>query len=273
MKRSFLGTLLALALAFSLAVPAFAAESAWQSAYTSVINQKASRWGNIIQLVDLDTDGTPELLIGGVPGSGLFSEALYAYTYQYGQLQALTMPSSFLLSMSSPSYTLHQNNATGQLKLEGGTTLRTSAGYYANATFNYWLSGSTIGQTNTFTKDVSGNTTTYSVGGQKVSVNKYNSSYQNRHNGWSKVWSFRYAEATSFNKKISSAEIAKLFTDYGVDAPVLAVVSSHKVQVDGRPITISAYEIGDSNFFKLRDLARPWASRPPGTAAPAPSAS
>lgn len=144
MRRSLLGTLLAPALAFSLAVPAFAAESAWQSAYTSVINQKASHWGNIIQLVDLDTDGTPELLIGGVPGSS-------------------------------------------QLKLEGSTTLRTGAGYYANATFNYWRSGSTIGQTSTFTKDVSGNTTTYSVGGQKVSASKYNSSYQNRHNGCSKV--------------------------------------------------------------------------------------
>ena len=26
--------------------------------------------------------------------------------------------------------------------------------------------------------------------------------------------------------------------------------------MDGRPITISAYEIGGSNFFKLRDLGK-----------------
>lgn len=255
MKRSFLCVLLALALALSLAAPAFAAEDTWQSSYTTVINQKASRYGNIIQLVDLDTDGIPELLIGGIPGSGLFSEILYAYTYKYGQLQALTMQGVCYLSTASPAYTLYRDNSSGKLKVEGSTTLRAGMGYYANATFNYWLSGTTLGMTNTFTKDVAGNSTTYYIGSQKTTASKYTSAYNSRHSGWSKVWSFRYAQATSNNKKITSQQITQLLSDYGTGAPVQAAVSTHKVQVDGKPITIAAYSIGGNNFFMLRDVA------------------
>lgn len=255
MKRSLLSGLLALVLALSLALPAFAAEDTWQSAYTSVINQKASRYGNIVQLVDLDTDGIPELLIGTVPGSGLFSEVQYAYTYKYGQLQALTIPNTCFLSMASPAYTLYRNNTTGKLVVEGSTSFRAGMGYYTNATFQYWLSGTTLGATRTFSTDVSGNTTTYSIGTQKTTASKYNSAYNSRFSGWSKVWSFRYAEVANYSKKITSQQITQLLSDYGSGSPVQAAVSTHKVQVDGKPIAITAYSIGGNNFFMLRDVA------------------
>ena len=84
MKKRILPALLALVLAVSLAVPALAADSDWKSAYATAIQKEADSWGNIFQLADLDVDGTPELIIGGVPGSGLFSEILAAYTWKNG---------------------------------------------------------------------------------------------------------------------------------------------------------------------------------------------
>ncbi|MCI5704030.1 stalk domain-containing protein [Agathobaculum sp.] len=71
-------------------------------------------------------------------------------------------------------------------------------------------------------------------------------------------------------------EVAQKFTDYldGIDtavqyvldnAPITATqtaeakVSSARVVVDGKPVAAAAYEIADSNYFKLRDLAMAFA--------------
>lgn len=47
-----------------------------------------------------------------------------------------------------------------------------------------------------------------------------------------------------------------LFGGVNAYAAVLAERSSHKVTVDGQPVSVEAYNINGSNYFQLRDLAR-----------------
>lgn len=140
MKHKFLSFLLVCcllaALVPALAVSAAAAGRAWEAAYESVIQAKAGRSGCVLQLVDLDQDNTPELLIGSVPGSFQTSFVDYAYTYKDGQAKALAFTSGgdSVLSSSTESdyalkqypkeaYTLYRNRSTGAYRVEGGHTV------------------------------------------------------------------------------------------------------------------------------------------------------
>ena len=84
MKKRILPLVLSLVLAFSLAVPAFAISPDLEAPYKAKIKSEAPKWGSCIQLVDFDLDGSPELVMGGLPGSGLFSIFEDVWSYENG---------------------------------------------------------------------------------------------------------------------------------------------------------------------------------------------
>lgn len=254
MKKRILPALLALVLAVSLAVPALAADSDWKSAYTTAIQKKASSSGNIFQLADLDLDGTPELIIGGVPGSGLFSEILAAYTWKNGALQTLNVQEYMKLSDGGNCYDLYRNNTTGAYRIEGSYTLRAGMGYYSSITAYYSLNGSNLTNTEPYVESVAGNTTTYYVNGSKTTASKYTSAYNSRNSGWTRVSTFVCKELDVYWKKPTSSQIKEFLNSYP-EGPSLAKASTHNIQVDGKPVSIAAYGINGNNYFKLRDLA------------------
>ncbi len=249
MKKRIICIILALILTTALALPAMAsADRSWESAYKTAISQNTDKYGSYLQLVDLNLDGTPELLIGGAIGSGLFSLAKHVFTYKNGELQEV----SFDDFMLSDNYTLYRNNTTGAYRIEGGYTFREGAGYYANITGLYSY-GSKVSFTSTFTEQTAGSSKNYYNGNTKVSQSSYNSAYSSRNYGWTKVESFACAKVYC-GARPSSSQISTLFSDYK-DGPVLSLVSTHKVSVDGVQQPAAAYNIGGNNYFKLRDIA------------------
>lgn len=254
MKKRILSVLLVLVLAVSLAVPALAADSDWKSAYTTAIQKEADSWGNIFQLADLDVDGTPELLIGGVPGSGLFSEIQAAYTWKNGSLQKLNVQEYMKLSTRAGCYDLYRNNTTGAYRIEGSYTLRAGAGYYSSITAYYSLSNNRLTNTEPYVTSVAGSATTYYVNGSKTTASKFTSAFNGRNNGWTKVSTFVCKELDVYWKKPTSSQIKEFLNSYPA-GPTLAQSSTHNIQVDGKPVSIAAYGINGNNYFKLRDLA------------------
>ena len=134
-KKPLLCAVLAAGLLASLCVtPAFAAGEAWKEAYHDIIKQSVDRRGNTVQLVDLDLDGTPELIIGGMPGSGLFSNFMQAYTVENGELKTCSGDTNMCLG---DKYELYRSNSTGAYRIEGPFTLRAGAGYHSTMTASY----------------------------------------------------------------------------------------------------------------------------------------
>lgn len=251
-KKPLLCAVLAAGLLASLCVtPAFAAGEAWKEAYRGAIAESVDDWGNVFQLVDMDLDGIPELLVGGKPGSGLFSELQTAYTYLNGSAAEIRIQPDVMLG---DSYTLYRNDSAGTYRIEGGYVLRAGAGYHTSVTAIYSYNGEMLSSKDTFGKGMEGSKEVYYIGGDATSASKYNSAYHARNDGWSKVGGFQYAELFVDEGKISSKEI-NAFLDSYKTGPVLAKASTHKIQVNGAPVDIGAYGIGGSNYFKLRDVA------------------
>lgn len=249
MKKRIISAVLCVIIIAASALPAMAsADRSWESAYKTAISQNTDKYGSYLQLADLDLDGTPELLIGGAIGSGLFSLAKHVFTYKNGAIAEV----SFDDFMLSDSYTLYRNNTTGAYRIEGSYTFRESAGCYSDITGLYSY-GSKVSFESTFTKKTYGNNKYYYNGNTSVSQSSYNSAYNSRNNGWTKVESYSNA-AVYCSAKPTSSQISTLFSDYK-DGPVQALVSTHKVSVDGTRQPAAAYNINGSNYFKLRDIA------------------
>ncbi len=251
MKKRILSLLLSLVLAFSLAVPAFAISPDQEAAYKAKIKAEASNWGNVIQLADLDLDGSPELIMGGLPGSGLFSIFEDVWSYENGVLVKKNASEYDKLSLGG--YDLYRNNSTGASRIEGSYTLRAGRGNYSDVTAYYTMYSDTVKVTNVYVEEHAGNSIYYYVNGSKVSASKYKSAYNARNNGWTKNWSYTYSEWMNSGKP-SNADIQKLFDEYK-GSPALATYSTHKITVDGSPVSLTAYNINGNNYFKLRDLA------------------
>lgn len=249
MKKRILAAGLSLVLAASLAaVPAYAADRDWESAYAAAIQKNTDSWGNYIQLVDLDLNGTPELIIGSRPGSGLFSEVEYAATYANGAIRQLSLGNGLMLSTGG--YTMYQNSA-GNRKVEGTYVLRSGAAYHSQVTASYWITSSELRCASSFVEEQEGNTTTYYVGGSRTTADKYNSAFNSRNSGWTKVSPFPCFETVPA-KKISAADTAAFLAQW----PLYANRSSHALTVDGKAVTAGAYTINGNNYFKLRDLGQ-----------------
>ena len=257
MKKRILPLMLSFVLAISLSVSAMALSPEQEAAYKAKIKAEADSWGNVIQLVDLDLDGSPELVMGSLPGSGLFSTVNSLWSYEDGKLveKKVGVYNNYDM-LSYNGYELYRNNTTGAYRIEGTYTLRAGGGYYTNITANYSMNGDILKVTDTFAKDHAQFDVTYYVGNSKVSASKYNSAYNARNNGWSKVWSYDFSQYISPYTnagKPSNADIQKLFDDYA-GSPALAVYSTHKITVDGAPVGLTAYNInGKLKQFHLQD--------------------
>ncbi len=253
----FLGLLCLLA----LSAPAFASGTGqdWKSAYTQAIKKDRSEYGNGIQLVDLDLDGTPELLIGGYPGSGLFSGLASAYTFRDGKLTALqTQESGLILSSNAnAAYVLYRNQSSGAYRIEGAYTLRAGFGNYSNVVGDYSLQGTKLNCKAAFENGVNTenqeSTYFYYIGSKSVTEAAYKTAFQARNQGWEQVPGYFCTELWS-NDRISDKEIGQLLDSY-LAGPVLAQKSTHKMTVNGKAVSVSAYNINGNNYFKLRDVA------------------
>ncbi len=258
MKKPVRTAIIAVCLIGAVSAPAMAAGRDWEDAYRKTITSSKEDYWDIYQLVDLDVDGVPELLIGGRPGSGLFSSVTGCFTYKNGAVQKLNYGDVFLSTAKTP-YTLYRSNSTGAYRVEGGYGVRAGAGYYASVCSTYALSANTLKVTDNFVKDDAKGSSTYYVSGDKVSASEYQSRYAARNNGWSRVDGYSYSALTLNSSSLSgrkptAKELDSLFSGYK-DSPVAAVSSKHKLNVDGSPVGVSAYNIGGNNYFKLRDVA------------------
>ena len=251
MKKRILSLVLTLVLAFSLAVPAMAISPDLEAPYKAKIKSEAPKWGSCIQLVDFDLDGSPELVMGGLPGSGLFSIFENVWSYENGVFVEKTVSEYDKLSIEG--YDLYRNNSTGAYRIEGSYTLRGGMGYYSVITAYYSMNNDQVKVTNAFVEDHANNKITYHVGNTKVSASQYKNAYNARNSGWSRVWSYDSSYWMNGGRP-SDAEIQKLLDDYS-GSPALAVYSTHKITVDGAPVGLTAYNINGNNYFKLRDLA------------------
>lgn len=249
-KRILCAALSLTLLAGLCVTPASAVGDDWKTAYRTAISKNLSSFGNTIQLVDLDLDGTPELIIGGMPGSGLFSEFLYGFTMENGQLKALSGKNNMDLG---DSYTLYRNNSTGAYRIEGPFTLRAGMGYYSTLTASYFIrNGEVVCYVGFGTGKQGDKSTYYGAGGYLTSASSYKTTRNNWYNGWTKVRDV--GVQTIVSKKTSSSELTKFLNSYP-SSPVYAKASTHKIQLNGTPVSIGAYEIGGNNYFKLRDVA------------------
>lgn len=232
--------------------PAFAAGEDWKEPYRSAISQNADSFGNVLQLVDLDLDGTPELLMGGAIGSGLFSNFQHGFTMENGALK--TLSGDELMNLGN-EYTLYRNNSTGAFRVEGTFTLRAGMGYYSNLTASYAVqNGAVVNHVVFGTGEERGTKTYFGEGGYQSTASAYNSAKNAWYNGWTKVGGFQCVQEGKSLKKFTAKEISAFLDSYKA-GPVLAKASTHKIQVNGTPVDIGAYGIGGNNYFKLRDVA------------------
>ncbi|MGI6028570.1 MAG: CHAP domain-containing protein [Candidatus Heteroscillospira sp.] len=262
MKKSFkqrsLCAVLILLTAISIAVPVSAADREWESAYADTIGSCADSWGNYFALTDLDLDGAPELLIGGVPGSGLFSLADDAFTFKDGTVQALSFDEDNL-GIPLDGYTLWYNASTGKHRVNGDILMRAGWAERSTSLSEFSLSGTEITDTSRFAVVTSVNSAynesnTYYKDSKPVSYQIYTTQLGAYKYGWKQIGEQHGVTLMKSYGKLSSAEISDFIASYE-DGPVIAVPSTHKVAVDGKPVQLSAYNIGGNNYFKLRDIA------------------
>lgn len=267
MKKRLAAMGLALVLALSLsALPVSAAETSWRDAYKTAIRQEAAEyadWGIFVSLVDFDGDGIPELLVSSKPGSGIFSEMLYAATFRNGRLVPLTFREGMC---NGSDYTLYRNDSTGDRKIEATLVFRSGYMYHAVTLDSYWLSGNELHAATSFVEEhevafqTEKETVTYYIGEQKVSKASYDSAYNSRNNGWTMVKDFHVVEELYGSKAPTDAQLTALFAQWNDGAPAQSAgktvsPTAHSMTVDGKSVQPAAYTIDGNNYFKLRDVA------------------
>lgn len=258
MKYRIRTLLLALALLPALAVPAFAAGRDWESAYTDVLRQNAPTVNGEAHLVDLDLDGTPELLIGHPVGPAMVSYLKAAYTFTDGSAQPLSVSGNFFLGFhgsesSDQVYQLYRNDSTGGVRIAASYPFRSGTAHHDSIYSTYTLSGKQLSQYEAFRQRVQDGKSIWYADGKQVTANQFEAARIAWQDGWTAVSRF-CAQAAVFPGVPSAADCQAFFDRYQ-DGPVLARVSSHQIQLDGQNVSIPAYGIGGSNYFKLRDIA------------------
>ncbi len=263
MKRTFICILLIIALSMSLVLPAAAAGEvyvSWQDAYFPIIKSELDSMGNYFVLVDLDLDGSPELLSGSVPGSGGFSSASKAYTSKKGVTQQLRhYESEYMISLQD--YELWYNTATGEPRINTTLSMRSGYSYYTTGVVEVscvlgFLTNSYV-LSKEITVDMNGvSTETYFTdNGIIISEAQYNTQMDEYFGGsWKKIDNFPQATLMKSFAKASDAEIREFLNSFG-DGMVSGMPSRHKLTVDGVAVDVRGYNINGNNFFKLRDVA------------------
>ena len=220
MKKRILSLMLVLVLAVSLlTVAAAGANRPWEDAYRKTIKSTVSKYGWNIMLADIDMDGVPELQFGSTPGTGLFSYVEKMYTFRDGAIRQIKLDgSAYLPILDGDGYTAYRNDATGMLKVEVTWFVRDSASVFINNTAECSLVNDVYSAKPTFSVVENNGVKQYGTGGQWVSAAQYNALYAARIQGWSLVGALPTASSASavYNKRITDADIDKLFADYPV---------------------------------------------------------
>ena len=258
MKHRIRTLLLTLALLPALAVPAFAAGRDWESAYTDVLRQTLPTVNGEAHLVDLDLDGTPELLIGHPVGPAMVSYLKAAYTFTNGSVQALSVSGDLFLGFHGTDdadkvYQLYRNDSTGALRVTASYPFRHGTDYQDSVYSTYTLNGQQLSQRGDFRQRRQNGKALWYANGKQVSAQQFETARIAWMEGWN--WVPRFQSQTTVFPQTPTAAQCQAFFDRYQDGCVLARPSTHQIQLDGRSVSIPAYGIGGSNYFKLRDIA------------------
>ena len=264
MKKRILALGLSLLLGVSLlTVSTSAAGRPWEDAYASIIRQhtQKSRQGEnyiFVTLADFDRDGSPELVFADIPDYG--ENEYYAATFKNGKLQPLQIGGpfgEFGINLMQDGLAMYKNNKTGAYKIEAETVYMIDRWDHVEAVISYWISDNTICSAESFSNEFSGiEPVGYYIEGQKVSASRYNSAYNSRNNGWTKVNDFQ-AVCDTFTSSTTSSDITAFLSKWKSTQPPEKTASptSHSMTIDGKKVSPAAYNINGNNYFKLRDIA------------------
>ena len=251
MKKIFRRGLLALCFTFLLALSPRAAEYDWQTLYKGKIRTLLSDGQpHYLLLADVDLDGTPELF----GGSGPLSLLVPLATCSAGQLEELSLASGSQTPTSVlQNLRLSFNTDTGEalLTCEGNDP----AG--GNALWELSLEKGEILCRKRFAYQENGGSTSYYMwkNSQMTSVSgsEYRSAMDHFWDGFATQTDTLTAQKF-FSGGYRSQDVDAFLQSYS-PAPVLALPSQAAVTVNGSPLSLGVYNIGGSNYFKLRDLA------------------
>lgn len=202
---------------------------------------------SLAQLVDFDGDGTPELYCGSFSGQHL-------YTYD-GELVDLKIPervSNFGTDVS-PTTLLYIDADKGYL-VDGYEVMNGGEVQYLTKQGNQMTAALTYMDAIGENPDGTWGAHICTVNGQPVSSEELESALAQLTAGMTEK-NYSYWDILSEQDTVDGT-VQQTIAALRVLTNPTAVVSSHKVTVDGEPVSLAAYEIGGNNYFKLRDLAQ-----------------
>ncbi|MGO5029393.1 hypothetical protein [Candidatus Agathobaculum pullicola] len=202
---------------------------------------------SLAQLVDFDGDGTPELYCGSFSGQHL-------YTYD-GELADLKIPervSNFGTDVSPA--TLLYIDADKAYLVDGYEVMNGGEVQYLTKQGNQMTAALTYVDAIGENPDGTWGAHICTVNGQPVSSEELESALAQLTAGMTEK-NYSYWDILSDQDTVDGTVQQTIAALRALTNPT-AVVSSHKVTVDGEPVSLAAYEIGGNNYFKLRDLAQ-----------------
>lgn len=202
---------------------------------------------SLAQLVDFDGDGTPELYCGSFSGQHL-------YTYD-GELVDLKIPervSNFGTDVSPT--TLLYIDADKAYLVDGYEVMNGGEVQYLTKQGNQMTAALTYMDAIGENPDGTWGAHICTVNGQPVSSEELESALAQLTAGMTEK-NYSYWDILSEQDTVEGT-VQQTIAALRVLTNPTAVVSSHKVTVDGEPVSLAAYEIGGNNYFKLRDLAQ-----------------
>lgn len=202
---------------------------------------------SLAQLVDFDGDGTPELYCGSFSGQHL-------YTYD-GELVDLKIPervSNFGTDVSPT--TLLYIDADKAYLVDGYEVMNGGEVQYLTKQGNQMTAALTYVDAIGENPDGTWGAHICTVNGQPVSSEELESALAQLTTGMTEK-NYSYWDILSEQDTVDGTVQQTIAALRALTNPT-AVVSSHKVTVDGEPVSLAAYEIGGNNYFKLRDLAQ-----------------
>lgn len=235
-------------------------------AYLNVITQLQQKYGtaqssaiggpldgmwqglSLAQLVDFDGDGTPELYCGSVSGQHL-------YTYD-GGLVDLNIPervSNFGTDVSPT--TLLYIGADQAYLVDGYEVMNGGEVRYLTKEGNQMTAALTYTDAIGEFPDGTWGADICTLNGNPSTLEEVNAARDALTAGMTEK-NYTYWDNEWVEQENVRGTVQQTITALRVLTNPTALVSSHKVTIDGKAVTLGAYEIGGNNYFKLRDLAQ-----------------